>query len=321
MLEKGGIKMANLTEQAKQYLESFYSGPKMESFNPVELKAIMAQSPVPPQNNLPSIHQTEDRFIKAKDGEEIRLRIYTPEGEGPFPALVYYHGGGWVIGAVEMFEAANRFVATEANAVVVSVDYRLAPENPYPTPIEDCYAALEWVAEHATDINVDPAKISVGGDSAGGNLSTVIAKKALDNKGPAIQSQVLIYPVTNLEFDTDSYNEFAQGFGLDRNLMKWFGIHYVGNEKLYNEPDVSPLKYDSVKGLPPAIIIAAENDVLKDEGVAYAEKLKQDGVNVQYELSPGVVHGYYSNMDFFADETKQTAQLIVNFINKVEQKA
>lgn len=313
--------MANLTEQAKQYLESFYSGPKMESFNPVELKAIMAQSPVPPHNNLPSIHQTEDRFIKAKDGEEIRLRIYTPEGEGPFPALVYYHGGGQVIGAVEMFEAANRFVATEANAVVVSVDYRLAPENPYPTPIEDCYDALEWVAEHATDINVNPRKISVGGDSAGGNLSTVIAKKALDNKGPAIQSQVLIYPVTNLEFDTDSYNEFAQGYGLDRDLMKWFGIHYVGNEKLYNEPDVSPLKYDSVKGLPPAIIIAAENDVLKDEGVAYAEKLKQDGVNVQYELIPGVVHGYYSNMDFFADETKQTAQLIVNFINKVEQKA
>lgn len=314
--------MANLTEQAKQYLENFYSGPKMESFDPVVLKAMMAQAPVPPQNNnLPSVYQTEDHFIKAKDGEEIRLRIYTPEGEGPFPALVYYHGGGWVIGAVEMFEAANRIVATEAKAVVVSVDYRLAPENPYPTPIEDCYTALEWVAENASDINVDPTKISVGGDSAGGNLSTVIAKKALDNNGPAIQSQVLIYPVTNLQFDTDSYNEFAEGFGLDRNLMKWFGIHYVGNEKLYNAPDVSPLKYDSVKGLPPAIIIAAENDVLKDEGIAYAEKLKQDGVNVQYELIPGVVHGYYSNMDFFADETKQTAQLIVNFLNKVAQEA
>ena len=198
-----------------------------------------------------------------------------------------------------MFEAANRLVATEGNAVVISVDYRLAPENPYPTPIEDCYAALEWVATNAAEINVDPEKISVGGDSAGGNLSTVIAKKALDNNGPAIQSQILIYPVTNLEFDTDSYNEFAEGFGLDRDLMKWFGIHYVGDEKLYNEPDVSPLKYDSVQGLPPAIIIAAENDVLKDEGVAYAEKLKQDGVNVQYELIPGVIHGFYSNMDFF----------------------
>lgn len=127
--------------------------------------------------------------------------------------------------------------------------------------------------------------------------------------------------MTNLEFNTDSYNEFAEGFALDRNLMKWFGIHYVGDEKLYNEPDVSPLKYDSVKGLPPAIIIAAENDVLKDEGVAYAEKLKQDGVNVQYELIPGVVHGYYSNMDFFAEETKQTVQLIVNFLSKVAQEA
>lgn len=313
--------MGNLSEKAKVYLENFYNGPKIESFNPIELKAILAQAPTPPQTNLPSIHQTEERDIQVKDGEEIRLRIYTPEGEGPFPALVYYHGGGWVIGSVEMFEAANRLVATEGNAVVVSVDYRLAPENPYPTPIEDCYAALEWVAANAAEINVDPAKISVGGDSAGGNLSTVIAKKALDNNGPSIQSQILIYPVTNLEFDTDSYNEFAEGFGLDRDLMKWFGIHYVGDEKLYNEPDVSPLKYDSVQGLPPAIIIAAENDVLKDEGVAYAEKLKQHGVNVQYELIPGVIHGFYSNMDFFGDETKQSVQHIVNFLNKVEQKA
>ena len=311
--------MANLTEKAKVYLESFYNGPKIESFDPIELKAIQAQAPAPPQDNLPSIHQTEDRFIKANDGEEIRIRIYTPEGEGPFPGLVYYHGGGWVLGSPEMFEAANRLVATEGKVVVVSVDYRLAPENPYPIPIEDSYAALEWVAANAADLNINPNEISVGGDSAGGNLSTVVAKKALDNNGPAIQSQILIYPVTNLEFDTDSYNEFAEGVGLDRDLMKWFGIHYVGDEKLYSEPDVSPLKYDSVQGLPPAIIIAAENDVLKDEGAAYAEKLKQDGVPVHYKMIPGVIHGFYSNMDFFGDETKQAVQYIVNFLNKVEQ--
>ncbi|MDM5333196.1 alpha/beta hydrolase [Ureibacillus composti] len=313
--------MANLTEKAKAYLENFYNGPKIESFDPIQLKEILAQAPVPPQDDLPNIHQIEERFIKAKDGEEIRLRIYTPEGEGPFPVLVYYHGGGWVIGSVEGFEAANRLVATEGNVVVVSVDYRLAPENPYPTPIEDCYAALEWVAANAAEIKGDASQISVGGDSAGGNLSTVVAKKALDNNGPTIQSQILIYPVTNLEFETNSYNQFAEGFGLDRDLMKWFGIHYVGDEKLYNEPDVSPLKYDSVQGLPPAIVIAAENDVLLDEGKAYAEKLKQDGVEVQYELIPGVIHGYYSIMPFFADETKQTVQLIVNFLNKVKQEA
>ncbi|MFC7686981.1 alpha/beta hydrolase [Ureibacillus sp. GCM10028918] len=311
--------MANLTDRAKVYLENFYNGPKIESFDPIELKAIQAQAPVLPQDNLPSIHQIEERFIKVKDGEEIRLRIYTPEGEGPFPALVYYHGGGWVIGSVEMFEAANRLVATEGKVVVISVDYRLAPEYPYPTPIEDCYAALEWVAANSAEINVIPNEISVGGDSAGGNLSTVIAKKALDNNGPTIQSQILIYPVTNLEFDTDSYNQFAEGFGLDRDLMKWFGIHYVGDEKLYDEPDVSPLKYDTIQGLPPAIIIAAENDVLLDEGVAYAEKLTQDGVNVQYETIPGVIHGFYSNMDFFGDETKQSVQYIVSFLNKVKQ--
>ncbi|MEG0383777.1 MAG: alpha/beta hydrolase [Solibacillus sp.] len=311
--------MANLTDKAKAYLEVFNSGPKIESFDPIALKAMQAQAPAPPQDNLPSIHQSEDRSIKVKNEEEIRIRIYTPEGEGPFPALVYYHGGGWVIGSVEMFEAANRLIATEGNVVVVSVDYRLAPEHPYPTPIEDCYAALEWVAANAEEINVDPEKISVGGDSAGGNLATVITKKALDQNGPAIQSQILVYPVTNLEFNTDSYKEFAEGFGLSRNLMKWFGKHYLSDENQANNPDVSPLKYDSVKGLPPAIIIAAENDVLKDEGVAYAEKLKQDGVHVQYELIPGVIHAYYSNMIFFEDETRQSVQHIVKFLNKVEQ--
>ncbi len=311
--------MANLTDKAKAYLEVFNSGPKIELFDPIALKAMQAQAPAPPQDNLPSIHQSEDRSIKVKNEEEIRIRIYTPEGEGPFPALVYYHGGGWVIGSVEMFEAANRLIATEGNVVVVSVDYRLAPEHPYPTPIEDCYAALEWVAANAEEINVDPEKISVGGDSAGGNLATVITKKALDQNGPAIQSQILVYPVTNLEFNTDSYKEFAEGFGLSRNLMKWFGKHYLSDENQANNPDVSPLKYDSVKGLPPAIIIAAENDVLKDEGVAYAEKLKQDGVHVQYELIPGVIHAYYSNMIFFEDETRQSVQHIVKFLNKVEQ--
>ncbi|MEG0438981.1 MAG: alpha/beta hydrolase [Solibacillus sp.] len=311
--------MANLTDKAKAYLEVFNSGPKIESFDPIALKAMQAQAPAPPQDNLPSIHQSEDRSIKVKNEEEIRIRIYTPEGEGPFPALVYYHGGGWVIGSVEMFEAANRLIATEGNVVVVSVDYRLAPEHPYPTPIEDCYAALEWVAANAEEINVDPEKISVGGDSAGGNLATVITKKALDQNGPAIQSQILVYPVTNLEFNTDSYKEFAEGFGLSRNLMKWFGKHYLSDENQANNPDVSPLKYDSVKGLPPAIIIAAENDVLKDEGVTYAEKLKQDGVHVQYELIPGVIHAYYSNMVFFEDETRQSVQHIVKFLNKVEQ--
>lgn len=312
--------MANLTEKAKAYLANFYNGPRIESFDPIQLKEMLAQAPAP-QEELPSIHKMEDRWIKARDGEDIRLRIYTPEGEGPFPILVYYHGGGWVIGAVEGFEAANRLVATEGNVVVVSVDYRLAPENPYPTPIEDAYVALEWVQANAIEINGDPTKISVGGDSAGGNLATIVAKKALDNNGPELQSQVLIYPVTNLNFETDSYNKFAEGYGLDRELMKWFGIHYTGDESLYSEPDVSPLNYDSLKGLPPALVIAAENDVLLDEGQAYAEKLKADGVDVQYELVPGVVHGYYSIMAFFEDETKQSVQYIVNFLNKVVQEA
>ena len=308
--------MANLKENAKRYLDQFYQGPKIQSFDPWMLKNKMGETPSQPQQNLPSIYQFEDRWIKTKDGEELRIRVYLPEGEGPFPVLVYYHGGGWVLGELEMFEAANRLVAMEGKIVVVSVDYRLAPEYPYPIPIEDAYTALQWVANHTAEIHGDPTKISVGGDSAGGNLATVVAKRALDQSGPKIDAQILIYPVTNLNFNTDSYHRFAEGYGLDRELMQWFGFHYTLDITLFKDPTVSPLMNENLEGLPPTLIVAAEMDVLLDEGQAYAEKLRRNGVYVQYERIPGVVHGFYSMLPFFYEETKQTVDLIVDFLHK-----
>ncbi len=313
--------MTKLPANTQSYLEAFYQGPKIQSFDPIELKAIMAQAPAPEVAvELPAIQKVEDRMIPTSDGQEIRVRVYTPEGNGPFPILVYYHGGGWVIGAVEMFEAANRMTATNANAVVVSVDYRLAPENPFPTPLQDAVDALNWVYENAKAINGDANRILVGGDSAGGNLATVVSKHFLDHNGPKISAQLLIYPVTNLDFTTKSYEQYADGYGLDRDLMVWFGKYYTLDEKEFSNPLVSPLQNESLKGLPPAIIVAAEHDVLKDEGAQYAEKLKADGVEVEYQVIPGTVHGFYSNVDFFKEETEQVVNAITTFAQKLIQR-
>ena len=316
-VKRGEVPLAKLNENTKRYLEQFYSGPKIQSFDPWVVKNKMAVTTTHQQQNLPDIYQFEDRWIKTKDGQELRIRVYIPEGEGPFPVLVYYHGGGWVLGSIEMFEVANRLIVMEGKIVVVSVDYRLAPEYPYPIPLEDAYTAFEWVANHTTDIHGDPTKISVGGDSAGGNLATVVAKRALDQGGPQIHSQILIYPVTNLNFQTPSYDQFAEGYGLDRELMQWFAFQYTLDIPLFKHPTVSPLLNETLKGLPPTLIVAAQMDVLLDEGQAYAEKLRRDGVLVQYELIPGVVHGFYSMMPFFLEETKQVVEKINNFIQTI----
>ena len=261
----------------------------------------------------------EERQIPVKDGE-ITVRIYTPEGQGPFPLFVYYHGGGWVIGDLETSDAGCRLIAEQTKRVVVSVDYRLAPEYKFPVPVEDSYAALCWAYENAEEINAIRDDIVVGGDSAGGNLATVMTILSHEKNGPAIRAQALIYPVTNLDFTTESYEKFADGYGLDRDLMIWFGEYYVNSEFDYKNVYVSPLLYENVSVLPPAIIIAAENDVLLDEGVQYRDKLRKAGVEVEYTLLEGSVHGYFSNMAVFANETKRTVHAISEFLSKLTLK-
>ncbi|MDN3016153.1 alpha/beta hydrolase fold domain-containing protein [Paenibacillus sp. BSR1-1] len=238
------------------------------------------------------VAKVENRTIPVPGGE-IPVRIYTPSGEGPFPALVYYHGGGWVIGNLDTVDVPCRMLANRAGCVVVSVDYRLAPEHKFPTAAEDSYAVVKWVAEQAASIQVDPERIAVGGDSAGGNLAAVVALMARDQGGPSIAYQMLIYPVTNHSYETESYRENANGYFLTKNTMVWFWNHYLRDEQDGKNPYASPLLAEDLSGLPPALVITAGFDPLRDEGEAYAERLKATGVPVEATRYDGMIHGFF----------------------------
>ncbi|WP_235615857.1 alpha/beta hydrolase [Brevibacillus reuszeri] len=307
--------MANLDPKAKIHVEMFQILSEFPAMEPEAVRELLAQAP-PLEVELAPLAKVEDRFIPVGKDEEIRIRVYTPHGEGPFPLFVYYHGGGWVIGSIEMTDASCRMIANQTGRIVVSVDYRLAPENKFPVPVEDCYAALQWVHEHAADINANASNIAVGGDSAGGNLAAVVAMKARDEGGPAISAQVLIYPVTNLDYNTGSYEAFQKGFGLDRELMKWFGNHYIARQEDQTNKYVAPLLADDVSKLPPAFVITAENDVLRDEGLAYAERLREAGVTVESMCEEGLVHGYFSNVLIFSERIEAAIGKIAEFLNE-----
>lgn len=308
-----------LSNRAKQYVAAFYSGPKFQSLSAEQVREMMSLVPALEGIEAPPVAKVEDRQIAVKDGE-ISVRIYTPSRQGPFPLFVYYHGGGWVLGDLETSDAGCRLLAEKTGRVVVSVDYRLAPEYRFPVPVEDSYAALCWAHDHAAELNAIGEDIVVGGDSAGGNLATVMAIVSQENNGPSITAQALIYPVTNLDFTTSSYEKFTEGYGLDKDLMIWFGEYYVNHEKEFDNPYVSPLLLENVSALPPAIIVAAENDVLVDEGMQYRDKLKEAGVPVDYVQIEGSIHGYFSNMALFADETKTTVDAIAEFLSLVPSK-
>ena len=208
-------------------------------------------------------------------------------------------------------------IANRTESVVVSVDYRLAPEYKFPIPVQDSYAALQWVKENAASINGNASTIVVGGDSAGGNLAAVVSLLSRDQDGPDIAGQVLIYPVTNLDYTTNSYEEFKEGFGLDRDLMIWFGNYYITSEADTKNPLVAPLLAENLSNLPPALVITAENDVLKDEGQAYAKRLQEAGVKVDSIYEQGLVHGYFTNMAVFPERIKGTISKITQFINEI----
>ncbi|MFB3777206.1 MAG: alpha/beta hydrolase [Bryobacteraceae bacterium] len=225
----------------------------------------------------------------------VRMRVYAPESGGPMPALVYFHGGGWVVCDLETHDNVCRAIARQAGAVVVAVDYRLAPEHKFPAAVEDCQAATLWVGENAARLGVDPRRIAVGGDSAGGNLATVVALKCRDEGGPALAAQILVYPVTNLaSFDTASYGEFAEGYNLTRSEMEWFRDCYLARLEDAAHPHASPLLEPNLRGLPPALVITAECDVLRDEGEAYAKRLEEFGVPVICTRYPGMIHPFFS---------------------------
>lgn len=240
----------------------------------------------------PEMAQVMEHTVATPDGGSFAIRVLVPEG-GPRALIIYYHGGGWVIGALDEFDTLARRMAVRTGCAVALVDYRLAPEYRYPTAADDCYLALEWLQAHLHEHNAN-LPIIVAGDSAGGNLSAVVARRARDQHGPAIALQVLVYPVTDANLDTASYTDPANQLLLSRDSMAWFWDHYVPDQSRRSEPDASPLQASDLAHLPPALVITAEHDVLRDEGEAYAAALEAAGVPVTLTRYAGQMHGFFT---------------------------
>lgn len=231
-------------------------------------------------------------------GGIVRARVYSPDASDVLPAVVLFHGGGWVIGDLLMAEAQSRQLATRASCRVVSVDYRLAPEHPYPAAADDAYTALEFVATEAADFGIDAKRLAVYGQSAGGNLAAVVSLMTRDRRGPEILLQVPVYPVIDSDFTRPSYQEWGDGPGLTREQMQWFWDHYIGNGDRH-DPYVSPLHASTLAGVAPALVVTAEADPLCSEGRAYADRLRADGVPVTYSEYPGMHHGFIALTQLF----------------------
>ncbi len=240
----------------------------------------------------PPMARVEEHAIDVGDGS-IRLRVLVPNGH-PAGVIVYYHGGGWVIGSIDESDTMVRKLAERTSCAVVNVDYRLAPEHRYPTAADDCYAALEWTAAQMREIAGGEVPLIVAGDSAGGNLAAVVARRTRDRGGPRIALQALIYPVTDADFERPSYVDPEHALLLTREAMLWFWDHYVPEIERRGEADASPLQAADLSGLAPAVVLTAEHDVLRDEGEAYAKRLEAAGVPVDFQRHQGQMHGFFS---------------------------
>ncbi|MFG1696102.1 alpha/beta hydrolase [Nonomuraea sp. NPDC049309] len=236
----------------------------------------------------PAMATVEEVSIPAADGARFPARVLVP-GEEPRGVVIYYHGGGWVLGSVDESDTVGRELAARTGCTVVLPGYRLAPEHRYPAAARDAYAALLWTAGRMPGL-----PIVVAGDSAGGNLAAVVAQRARDEGGPAIALQVLVYPVTDCLLDTASYLDPANQLLLDREAMIWFWDHYAPDQVRRADPEASPLRAADLSGLPPAVVLTAEHDVLRDEGEAYAERLREAGVPVEFKRFDGQTHVFFT---------------------------
>ena len=234
-----------------------------------------------------------ERTIQGPGGD-LLLRIYRPVGPGPFPLLAFFHGSGFVLCSLNTHDGMCRNLCAGAGCVVVSVDYRLAPEDKYPAGLDDCVFATHWIAQHTAELEGDAGRLAVCGDSAGGNLAAAAALRIRDEGGPALCGQLLIYPVTDYYTpDTPSYRENADGYGLTRDTMQWFWDHYLSDPAEAAQPYASPLRANDLGGLPPALVVTAEYDPLRDEGAYYADKLRSAGVKCVTSRWDGMNHGFF----------------------------
>lgn len=259
---------------------------------PLQLARQMRAVPIviPPIANPAA--RVENRKLPGPGGD-IPVRIYWPHGKGPSGVMVSLHGGGWVTGKLDSDEYKSHLLVHEAGCAIVSVDYRMAPEDRFPAAVEDAYSVTRWVEANAASLNVDPARIAVGGSSAGGNLAAAVPLMIRDRGGPKLRLQVLTYPVCDDDFDRPSYHANAERLLLSRRQMMWFWDQYVDQADRGN-PYVAPMREKNLAGLPPALVITAEFDPLRDEGEAYAQRLGDAGVEVEMQRFDGMIHGFLS---------------------------
>jgi acetyl esterase len=241
--------------------------------------------------------KTEDIQVQV-DGASITTRVYRPPGDGPLPCVVYLHGGGWVLGRLADYDAMLDAMALRSGCVIASVDYRMAPESPFPVPVEDCYAVFAWLAAQAADAGIDPARMAVAGDSSGGNLAAAVALMARDRGGPAIALQVLVYPVIDCHFDPAEYPSGLETPPLTNRAMAWYCEQYLPNRADADNPYAAPLRAPDLSGLPPTLLITAEVDPLCADDLAYAQRLSDAGVSLTSTHYTGVFHGFYSFRGF-----------------------
>ena len=265
----------------------------IEAMTPPEARAQMEQQARARKAEPLPVARVEERAIPGPAGD-IRLRLYWPPESGPVPAIVYYHGGGHVIGSLDTHDFIARNLCAGAAALVASVDYRMGPEHRFPAAVDDSFAALRWVHANAAALGADPARLGVHGDSAGANLAAVVALLARDAGGPALRLQSLVYPVADYAMRTASYDIFATSYGiLTRAAMAWFRDHYLLSPADAADWRASPLRAPSLVGVAPAIVVTAECDVLHDDGKAYAEALRAAGVAAEYREYAGMIHAFF----------------------------
>ena len=240
------------------------------------------------------VHEIVNRYIPGPTAD-LPIRIYRPTSASNAPAIVYFHGGGWVLNFLDIYDASLARLANQSGATIISVNYQKAPEHPFPIPFDDCYATLLWVIANAAELNIDPTKIGVAGDSAGANLASGVALKARDKK-IALAFQLLIYPCNDRNFDTESFIKNATGYGLSTQAMQWFWDQYLQGSQHDSNPYAIPMCASSFSGVAPAIIITAQYDPLISDGEKYAALLERDDVSVIYTEYAGMIHGFFTNM-------------------------
>ena len=299
---------AYLAERAAAGLPQVWQAPLAEIRENTNLHIALKQP-------LLQIYSVEHRSINGPTSN-LPIRIYRPSEENNLPALVFFHGGGWVLNFLDIYEPALRKIAKNGNLVIIAVEYQKAPEHPYPAPLDDCYATLKWVIENAAELGIDLAAIGVGGDSAGGNLASSVALKACSEQLISLAFQLLIYPCNDYQMNYPSATNYSQGYGLTTQAMKWFWDQYLSKVEDREDPYAVPVKANSLRGVAPAILIAAEFDPLTDDVKNYYQRLIKDSVPAIYKEFAGQIHGFF-NLSGVTEDAESLYSEIAKEINAV----